>query len=170
MAGPRDRHVGKTQEERQEYLNTVHGEAPTVDTLPPFDSTDTVVPPSQSPQYYPPPLPPSSSARIASFFRDNAGAIFWSLLTVAIGVLYSLFWETHNLVSGLNREVGEIKVGVDTQRKDAAVTAEHLRSLVDKLENRFTRTEDRLNSFITDSLRESARRNEPHPVVKDKSK
>ena len=162
MANTRRRHVGKTTEERLEYVNSVVGEAPrpTVETLPTSDATDSFAVPTPPLGQYAPTRTPGWPSKIFAYLRDNVGVIFGGLFLAALGGLYTFAWKTHDLASSLNREVGELKVELKGQRESSATAEGRLQAAINKFEERMEKDEDRVSRFIEESLRDANRRSE----------
>lgn len=157
MATRRRQHIGKSRVEREEYVNSVIGQAPqpTVDLLPPFDPTDAMAPEEErTSSAVATARKPSVFDGVSAYWRENTGALFMSIIIlVAAGLFYYVF-HVHTVASGLNREVGELKTTVEGQRNNTTTQWQRIESAIDKLAERVIRNEDRVNNLY-DGFRNS---------------
>lgn len=151
--GARGQHVGKTEEERQEYFNRVISRqpSPTLDDFGRGDATDRLQRPERTYQSERGPARWSFGASLGSYVRENGivivGGIAWACLAAFLGFLYHLESGTHEMATTLNREVGALGSKVDSHVETSADSARRLEARIDKLE-------DRVNGYIERTLRE----------------
>jgi hypothetical protein len=134
----RQSHLLKTQEERANYRSTtVAGDpGPTLDTTrrPDSDSTATPIPPPLEPE----PTATSVSTRrepswLATYLKEHGAEII--VVVILFGVL-TFFWSQ---LFSLNRELGELKVRIEQQEKEADRREDRLQSEIDRLTDRLNK-------------------------------
>jgi len=146
MARVRGQHVSKTRVEQDEYVSSVVGAAPepTVEGLPDLDPTDATVREVSKTSS------PISTARYGkertkflSYFNENPAAIFITIFTLIAVALFGFIFYVNNTTAGLNREVGELKILLETHRSQL----QRIDALIEKLGDRVQRSDERINSY-----------------------
>jgi hypothetical protein len=148
MAQARQQHVGKTPQEREQYVSTVLNQTPqpTIEQPEEFDSTDT----SKAPEVRRTGIPvstyrqPGFWERITSSFYNNP------IPTVIVGVglgLCSYIFYVHTIAFGLNREIGELQASFEQYRNSAMTELKRIDFALEKWSERVIKNEDRVNTF-----------------------
>ncbi len=146
MARVRRQHATKTRIEQEEYVNSIVQAAPqpTIETLPDLDPTDAII------LEFGKTSSPVSTARsrkerskFLSYFNENPAAIFITIFTLIAVALFGFIFYVNNTTAGLNREVGELKILLETHRSQL----QRIDALIEKLGDRVQRSDERINSF-----------------------
>jgi hypothetical protein len=162
MPRARAGHHPKTEEERREYFNTTirpESRPTSEDRHPIIDTTDKSSPTEENPTYDAIPTRRPSPTR--QFLRENLPGI----IVLAI-IIPFLAWGGHTLYS-LNREVGEIRTGLDSNKEQQ----DNLKIQIDKLEQRNSEQIAEISSDVNrlvqriDRLVDSGARSSPGPEL-----
>lgn len=141
----RSSHEQKSPAEREKYWATTvrQKQSPTVDeTTLDFDSTETPLPPIT--EKTAPPQPSRPPKRRFHWLRENWITALTG--TAGTGVLLLGGWALYQTYS-LNREVGELRVRVDTTTKQQEQFREDLKRFEDQMRQEMDRMNDRLDRF-----------------------
>ena len=153
MSEARRRHIGKTEQERQAYLNWLKDGGTTSRTPHPRSATDelpdtgergTLIP-TQRPSVVP-------KQTVLDYVKENVGSVFLSVFGISIISAFGYFFIELN---NLNREMGEMSTFVQGQTKRYDGTVERIERKIDSaikgINDRLSRNEDRLDRHYESS-------------------
>ena len=160
MSEARQGHVGKTRQERQDYVNKLRGGGTTSETPYPYAATDEL-PKDEDGDYrpgVPTRRPPTRFQRASAYAKENpAESIIVGLLTLVVIPALSYLFVGY---VGLNREVGEISTFAQEQAKAHNSVLERVErkidSAVEEINGRLSRSEDRLDRHFESNSHQSS--------------
>jgi hypothetical protein len=158
MAGVRTQHITKTRVEREEYVSSLvePDPEPTAETLPDLDPTD--APAKETAKTGSPisttPRRTKDWSNFSAWFSDHSAEVFF---TVFMAVASGLFYYIHTVngtVTALNREIAELKTGMDGNK----TRLQDFKASIDSVEKRMDRLDDRLQNILDNRTPNKTRR------------
>lgn len=156
MSEARQRHIGKTEQERQAYLNRLKSGGTTSGTPHPRLATDDLPDRRERGTLFPTQRPSLPKQTVLGYVREYLGPVLVSVLGLSIMSVFGYFFIELN---NLNREMGEMSTFVQGQTKRHDGTMERIERKVDSavksINDRLSRNETRLDRHFENNHRPS---------------